>query len=704
MIKQRKRRYETNSDEIYEQEILVTCELNNSIKELNNEIKRLYNNLIRLDDRVNREKRDLRNQTAIIDCIKMKEKFNKIYKDLNRISETLSMVDDNGICRCKCPIDKTTSSPVEIMHVTDDDLPFELTTFNLANTGRPTAGLNEKPKQRKKIILSEYDPQIFMKNDMTYTEKHVIGKSTTDSTTTDENKFTATLMPDDVTNLKGTVTTTETNEDMSPAMSNTIINRVNFTTRYSQTVKPQIVYNETVTKSDEDIIISSENPKSSMQVTNSKEAIEMTEFNYDEKSITPEKHLDKEIILKLILGNENSLDFTTEMYNNHNNNENDNITENTLELTTYSNEIISESTTELPVVNKNEINNNVTDETFESTTPNVNFSEFSTDTHVYTTNKNTDIIEENISELTTTSNENYSELMTEMYIITNKNEMNIKTTDDILELESTNYISGLTTESSVSKKYEVNTNNVTKNSLKLTHENVSKSLETTEMPILEKRETSKTTKGTESTLKLNLTVGNVSERITITTTPVYENNDKNTITRIGASPEDEKSAIIINQSKMTNRAEETVPQQSQQPKWYPICFYPIPCSPSPNVFDHGKQNAKDTIQYSAQSLNSYKKKTPLTGATVIQNNYPILTYCPVGMACPMTDFAGQANVLHCMMRFPEMPEFPQISMNATTGKSQNITVKNNSHDGGSKNAKTARDSEEIITGIIILLY
>lgn len=706
LIKQRKRRFETNTDEIFEQKTSVTCDLNNGIKELNNEIKRLYNNLMRLDDRVSREKRDLRNQTAIVDCIQMKEKFNKIYKDLNRISETLSMVDDNGICRCKCPLDKIARPSAEVALATDEP-PFELTTFNLENTDKPS-GPGEKTMQHKKIILSEYDPQNVVDNVMTNKRKYVIdeGRTFDWTTTVDENKFTSTRTPEDATNLKGTVTTTETNEDMSPAMSNAITNRLHY------------VITEDIPKNDRRtteniIIVTSEEPKSPTRITDSKETVEMT--GYDEKSTTPaEKRSDREIILKSKHKSDYSLDSTTEIYN-YNKNENDSITENTSESTTSSNEIISESTTEIFVSDKDEMSKNITDETFESTTLNGHISELDTEINVYYKNEGIDIADENASELTTSSNENNSELTTETYV-SGKGEKNIIVTDGILELTSTNdNISGSTTaESPGSGKYEIVANNVAGNTPELasTHKNVSMPSRTTEIPVSEKRETS-TAKGAESALELKPTVGDASERTAITATSAPGKNVKDADARVESSPEDKKSATAdIDHSNTTHRTEKTTPQL-QQPQWYPICFYPVPCSPSANVFDRGQQNVAmgaskatdDAIQYSAQSLNSYKKKAPLAGATVIQNGYPIITYCPVGMVCPMTDVAGQAtNVLHCMMRFPvmyETPGIPQISVNAADGKYRNVTAKSNSRgagDGGSGNAKTARDSEEIITG------
>jgi len=154
----------------------------------------------------------------------------------------------------------------------------------------------------------------------------------------------------------------------------------------------------------------------------------------------------------------------------------------------------------------------------------------------------------------------------------------------------------------------------------------------------------------------------------------------------------------LNHSELNNKDDDkSTPQQpeviQQQllPKSYPICFYPVPCSPNVVSYQQNEQDTnKNTIQYSAQSLNAYKRKPPI--ATVIQNNYPVLLICRTDVVCSVTDFAGQSNRLHCM-----------YSVNASKNNehTSNQTIKN--YDNSTKNAfvtraKSARNNDDILTG------
>lgn len=622
----------------------MTCELNNGIKELNNEIKRLYDSLTRLDARVNRDKRGLNEQTAIVDCVQMKGKFQKIYEDLSRISETLSMIDENGICRCKCPLPTDKISTEVINNITE--VPFDLlTTFILKSNSDELSGSNENLNQSKKID-SENNSQKVMNN-------NIISKYRgTTETANEVNKFTSTLMPN-VTPVE-TDTTTETIDDMSPAMSNAVTNFLNvdgFTEMTKGKTLYYTDYNDKITKENGyEQIITSEISKSLTEITDLNETTETTVFNYNKLFSMKDESPGTEIITE----NENILKPVTTTSNPVLNNNNTYATETTYEITSE-NENNLESTTEISNSNNIYINTYVTKNTYESTSENKFVPNSSTELSVLIENDvNTDVMERTFK--TTFKNE---------------------------------YVSVSTSELSVFEIYE--------NEKMLQNKNIKAS--TTSLPDFDD----------------NNSHGNANERHS------SQNQNKNIY------HDDKSKDGIIYQSKAgkpTDVENKTTskPQynydhintphlETMQPKWYPICFYPIPCSPNLSNYQQNTQDtSKNTIQYSAQSLRTYKKKLPLADATVIQNNYPIISYCPLGMACPMIDFVGQANILHCMLKSksPDTVQSTTVDVNKNNSeiissrKLTNTKFNNMKNDSAVEfyvtKDKILRDSDEIFTG------
>lgn len=636
-MKQRIKRYETNLVEIHEQEISVTCKLNNGIKELNNEVKRLYESLIRLDARVNRKKRGSNQRTAVVDCVQMNGHFKKILDELNQISETLSSVDDNGICRCKCPSDRLNGTAAAAVAPRVTDLPFDLTTFNLDNTDeQPTRRANEKTKQFKQILVSRYNPQdgVGDADNADNTFKSDSNEETVNATTNGENESTATILlsstPGNTTTTvpERTVMTAETKEDMFPAMSNAVTNYYDFKND-TGTAKPllQLSRNEIVITDDyENAQSTSETPNSSTSaVTDSYRTAETTELNYDEISTETEGRSDNQVISR-----------STTVYEN-----------------------ISKSTTEIldfDTKYTDDIRNHVTENVFEPTSGSEHISESTVETTSAGEKTTDDYFTGRIAELTSEKNN----------VLTST----ARTTWD-------------------SDKYKNNTDVTKRTSLReLTSENEN-TLESTTTTSVSDENTNGTNKdrsssgnqhkndfnGDRSTIENNNNVGN-------------ENNFKQYDYGKQSTPRPE-----ITQQQ----------QQQQQVKWYPICFNPAPCPP--NVMNY-RQNAQDTskntVQYSAQSLGTYKKKSPTADATIVQNNYPIITYCPAGMVCPMTDVAGQTNTLHCMWK-SAVSETPAANVNKNNEKMSNQTTKNNydrtQNSAVTTKAKTERENDEILTGI-----
>lgn len=141
-------------------------------------------------------------------------------------------------------------------------------------------------------------------------------------------------------------------------------------------------------------------------------------------------------------------------------------------------------------------------------------------------------------------------------------------------------------------------------------------------------------------------------------------------------------------------------QQPEQGKWYPVCFTPVLCPP--NALNYRQNANENTVQYSAQSLGTYKRKSPVADATVVRTNYPIVTYCPMGAICPMTDVAGQANTLHCMWKF-SLPETYAVN---NKEDNENVTNEMTKHNYNrtrgpatmAKASNTERENDELLTG------
>lgn len=615
----RTRRFHTNLVEIHEQEISVPCELNNGIKELNNEIKILYDSLTRLDARVNnnRKKRGM-NETAIVDCVQMKGKFKQIYEDLNRIFETLSMIDEKGICRCVCPLDKITSpTTMEVVKHNTTDLPFDLTTFEMQDNLIERSSHYEKTKQSKKYLVSRTD----IREDNKFQNKTDVETVTEN----EENQYTSTL---EYTALEETVVTTDTKEDMSPETSNAVTNFINLKD-FTQTVAPQLqtFYSEVFTKDYEQDakIFNSVGPELSltMVTTDLNEISDMTTLAEKEKKSDKNLH--------------NNLPYSTTEISDFDEND---VTENMLELRSWS-ENISES------------DEYVTDKTF---------------------------VRETILRSTT-----------EISNIVNENNSNAHVTDGISELISENEnISTFATEVSSDEADENIGNTRVMNWIsELTSEN-------------ENIVASSTTATSISGINDQSTTVNVKERTSLEDRDKSQHEKSNNVVLVNRWTTEETNVENDNNSKLHDRKSTPRPEMIQQvhTKWTPMCFYPVPCSPV-NYQQNSQDQGKSPIQYSAQSLNTYKNKSPVAGATVIQNNYPILTYCPMGVVCPMTDFAGQANVLHCMMK----PAFPDMSVNINKNNENTSKQMPNNNDNVEmksqvpvKAKSSARESNEILTG------
>jgi hypothetical protein len=637
----------------------MTSELNNGIKELNSEIKRLYSVLTQFDQ-VNRRKRfnrGINEQTAIVDCVQMKGNFKKIFDDLNRISKTLSMVDENGTYHCKCPSDKVMGTSTEIT-----DLPLELTTFTLENINRISSS-GEKTKQLKKVILSDYKPQVITSNvDITnnnelrnVVDKDIIGTATT---VDEDNRFTTALqvLEDIITTQKEMVIVTEPREDMSPDTSNAVTNLLNLN-GYTQTAELQSSYNEIVTKDYKDVqtLFSSETPKTLTESTTiPDETVTITVFDYDDTySVHEELISDKKVSSKLTGDDEDILRSTTEIPD-LDQNESNNITKTNTESTTP-NYNISESITEISEFDKNEKKNDVTKINMESTT--LNDMRFKSITEVSRFN----------------NNENKYKVRISRFELTTVDDTNSKSTTKTSDPNTNGSLLGLQFELTSAKQ------------------NIKEF--TTQISISNQSEKTTGSKGR--------TFGEDEDKIDF-----GKQNDKKIINQ----PKTERT-LIENKNDLKPHGydnKSTTPRlvvttQQVQPKWYPICFYPAPCSP--NILSY-QQNTQDmnqgTIQYSAQSLNTYKRIAPVVSdATVIQNNYPIISYCPVGMVCPMTDFAGQANMLHCMLK-SSLPEIQLVHVNNKTDENaSNRITKSNVDDTEAPatiKGKNARDGEEILTG------
>lgn len=670
----------TRIDATLKQDLIsMTSELNNGIKELNSEIKRLYSVLTRFDQ-VNRGKRGITEQTAIVDCVQMKGNFEKISADLNRISRTLSMVDENGTYHCKCPPGMVIGTPTEVT-----DLPMELTTFTLENINRTSAGYaGEKTKQLKKVILSDYKPQVMTSvvdnivNNNNNKFRDFVDKEIIETPTTtageEGNIFTTVRILEDniITTQKETDMITEPKEDiMSPDTSNAVTNMLNIH-GYMPTVEPQTLHSEIVTKDDyEDVqqttLSSSEALKTSTEsTTSSSETIAIGTFDYDGINSTEEdEHIsDKEVSSKLSAGGEDILRSTTELVPDFDRTENNNFMGNNPESTTE-NDNISETTTEISEYDQNENNYDVTKNNLESTT---------------TLNDDT------LKSTTETSD-------------FNKDENKYKVAKERFELTTVG--AGTTDSKYTTKTPGLNTNgsHVIPIHFELTSAKQNVEGFTTQKP---------------TSVQSGTTVAGLKERTFAGDQDKIDFGESKDGKPVVYRPKTERTDV-----KGTPRAAaETTQQVQQQPKWYPVCFYPVPCPP--NVLSRRKQDAQDaspaaggTIQFSAQSLKTHKRIAPVADATVIQNSYPILSYCPPGMVCPMTtDIAGQANVLHCMLQSTSASPETQLFVHAVTSDSDTDRDEQNASNrttnvvdtkvqpaaANATGRSAARDREEILTG------
>lgn len=229
------KRFRAEAHGARERKTFATHELIAGVKGLNDEIKRLHSGLTRLDRRVNRVrvKRGMGEQKAIADCVRMKDKLKTIYDELNRMLETLTLMNANGICRCECPPGATGAAGQATLAATD--LPLEATTFRLDDTGGAVQS-GETTKRSPSIVRTgdESRNAADHENAESAGRQMMTGKTTADTATV--------TAPPEV-----TVTTAETKEDMSPAMSNAVTEFVRFNSNgyddddNGQTVEPSIV-------------------------------------------------------------------------------------------------------------------------------------------------------------------------------------------------------------------------------------------------------------------------------------------------------------------------------------------------------------------------------------------------------------------------------------------------------------------------------
>lgn len=685
-IQQEIRSVHTELDEIHKQNIFITIE--SEIKKLNNGIKEINDYLTQLDNQyINRGKRGASDQIAIVECIQLTEKFKEIYKDLNRISETLSMMDGNGICRCKCPLDNITfNTTTETTRITDE--PLDLTTFSLKSTNEQTM-LNEKPKQLKKIKVHSYKPTNGELESHT-DEEAIIYFNTVNY----ENDFTTLSMVKDTTTREEIITSTtpETKEDMFPAMSNSVTHFFNYDS-YTETDKPQTSYSEDETYSLKDKqVMTSEIPTTSTDNTGSNKVIKTVKLAYDELSTTHKERSNEEIKSIYTTLNGNILESTPETSTLDENSDKSYNPEKQFELTS-TNENIFKLTAETLNSYDDYSETSNTKRHFESTTADENISKPTSEVFNSKVKYSDDYTTKIDFELTSEINDLHklsTKISAESYETSSKpNE------GDDFEITSMNKnVLEKPTQSSAFSNYKHYNNDVTENKSEL----VSANKNTIELTT------------TTSNFDKNNRNANIRERVSLKNqNTTYSDKFKNDNIVNHSSSDKSPKENENNGSKLNKHDHKSIPnseiiqEQIQQLKWQPICFYPVPCSPYVLNYQQNTQNtSKSNIQYSAQSLNAYKKKnSPLAGATVIKNNYPIIAYCPVGMVCPMTDFSGQANMLHCMLKSTD----PGMSISANKINEDTTTQKiEKTYDGikfspaAPPKSKIARDSDEILTG------
>jgi len=641
------------------------------------EIKRLYNSLNRLDVQFNRDKRGLREETTIVDCVEMKGKFNKIYEDLNRISKALSMVDDNGICRCKCPLDTMTTvgTTTEVLHLTK--IPFDQRTSTPGNLNEHAPATGEKTKQSKKIIFSKYTPKSVTNQLGSVSDYEIIT-----TTSNEENEFSTTLSSTlgSTTIQEDTDRTVDTKGDLSPEMSIAVTNIVNREDNTQTTVGPQIIYFTGIIPNDNENIqthIISDTSTSSTDIMDPNESIGTTELNNDRITTTHDNSSNKDVFLNFTAENENISETTTEILGHKNNHSNTyNITKKNSE-SLNENENILKSTTDILSKPDNRYDiTYITEESSESTSENENISGSTTE----------------ISELDINHSKTY--YVTEKTPqSTSENENTSGSTTDTSELDK-NYSETYATEKTSEFTFKI--------------ENITKSNTGTSKPDDNNYSNTYVTDRTVDLIENNKNRNNtvVNERTssedrgekyydkpkdaqnTNHSTSIIGNTNTENVNHSMTNNKDDDDKSILQQP-------EVIQQLKVQPKTYPICFYPAPCSP--NIVNYQQINelqdaSTNTIQYTAQSLSAYKRKPPI--ATVIQNDYPVLLICRTDVVCSVADFAGQPNRLHCMY---------SVNANKNNENTSNQTIKN--YYNSTKNAaavtsakSAARNNGDILTG------
>jgi len=641
------------------------------------EIKRLYNSLNRLDVQFNRDKRGLREETTIVDCVEMKGKFNKIYEDINRISKALSMVDDNGICRCKCPLDTITTvgTTTEVLHLTK--IPFDQRTSTPGNLNEHAPATGEKTKQSKKIIFSKYTPKSVTNQLGSVSDYEIIT-----TTSNEENEFSTTLSSTlrSTTIQEDTDRTVDTKGDLSPEMSIAVTNIVNREDNTQTTVGPQIIYFTGIIPNDNENIqthIISDTSTSLTDIMDPNESIGTTELNNDRITTTHENSSNKGVFLNFTAENENIFETTTEILGHKNNHSNTyNITKKNSE-SLNENENILKSTTDILSKPDNRYDiTYITEESSESTSENENISGSTTE----------------ISELDINHSKTY--YVTE------------KTPQSTSENENT---SGSTTETSeLDKNYSETYATEKTSEFTFKIENITKSNTGTSKPDDNNYSNTYVTDRTVDLIENNKNRNNtvVNERTSSEDRgekhydePKDAQNTNHSTSTIGNTNTENVNHSMMNNKddddKSTLQQPEVIQQLKVQPKTYPICFYPAPCSP--NIVNYQQINelqdaSTNTIQYTAQSLSAYKRKPPI--ATVIQNDYPVLLICRTDVVCSVADFAGQPNRLHCMY---------SVNANKNNENTSNQTIKN--YYNSTKNAaavtsakSAARNNGDILTG------
>ncbi|KAL4107717.1 hypothetical protein QTP88_018013 [Uroleucon formosanum] len=676
------------SDGVHKQEISVTCELNNRLKNLMYEIKMLYNSLNRLDVQFNRGKRGLREETTIVDCVEMKGKFNKIYEDLNRISKALSMVDDNGICRCKCPLDTITTvgTTTEVSHLTK--IPFDQATFTSGNLNEHAPATGENTKQSKKYIFSKYTPQSVTNQLSSVSDYEIIT-----TTSNEENEFTTMLSS----TLGGTTTqedtniTVDTKGDLSPEMSIAVTNIINREDNTQTTIGPQIIYFTGIITNDNENIqthITSDTSTSTTDIMDPNESIGTTELN-NRITTSHENNSNTDDFSNFTAENENISESTTEMLGNEKNHSNTYYVIEKNSESLYANENISKSTTGIlsKPDNKYDITY-ITEKSSESTSENENISGSTTEISKLDMNHSKKYYVTEKTPQSTSENENTSGSTTELSELDNNySEMYVteKTSEFTSKIEN---IPKSITETSKLDDNNYSNTNVTDRTVDLIFENKSIRKSITENKYKNKTVLNERT-SSEDRGEKHYDEPKDGQNTNHSTTIIGNTNTEN----VNHSVLDNKDDDDYNKS--TIQQPEAIQQLKVQPKPYPICFYPAPCSP--NVVNYQQINepqdaSTNTIQYTAQSLSSYKRKPPV--ATVIQNDYPVLLICRTDVVCSVADFAGQPNRLHCMY---------SVSVNKNSENTSNQTLKN--YYNSTKNAAAvtsvesgARNNGDILTG------